>query len=209
MNDSSTHTLIYAAVLGLVCAVLLTGVAEFTRPYAESNRAAERNRNIFGVLGVPYNKDAASDELVALFKKNVAKEKLGNLELFVYAPADVDPSEHCKAVEFAGPGLWGPIKGFLALDAEMKIVRGITFHEQAETPGLGAEIAAEAFRSQFVGKRIEDAAGRPGIRIVRDGADAPNEVDAVTGATMTCDKVEAMLNDVIVRIIKERDRHGR
>jgi len=212
--SDSAHTIIYAATLGLVCAVLLTGVAELTRPYAESNRAAERIRNVFGVLGVEYNEAAASQELVDLYgqyveSKTIREETLGGLPLYVYAPPDVDASKHSRAVEFAGQGLWGPIKGFLALDAELTTIKGITFHEQTETPGLGAEIAGEAFRSQFVGKRIADAAGAPGIRIVRDGADADNEVDAITSATMTCDKVQAMLNDVIARIMKERDRHGR
>ena len=48
----------------------------------------------------------------------------------------------------------------------------------------------------------------PGIRIVRDGASEANEVDAITGATMTCEKVEAMLNATIRRIMKERSSHG-
>ena len=33
-----------------------------------------------------------------------------------------------------------------------------------------------------------------------DGADGPNEVDAVSGATMTSDKVEDMLNRVIAEV---------
>jgi Na+-transporting NADH:ubiquinone oxidoreductase subunit NqrC len=34
-------------------------------------------------------------------------------------------------------------------------------------------------------------------------ASVQNEVDGITGATMTCEKVEGMLNGLIERIVKE------
>ena len=84
------------------------------------------------------------------------------------------------------------------MESDMKTIRGLTFSRQEETPGLGGEIAAPWFRDQFVGKSIVDRAGKPGISI--GGAqDAPNAVDAITGATMTCDKLEAVLNQVAAK----------
>ncbi len=113
------------------------------------------------------------------------------------------------AVPFAGQGLWGPIRGFLALDPDMKTVRGITFYEQEETPGLGGEIASSWFREQFKGKSIASSEGKPGIHIRRGGgASGANEVDAITGATMTCNKLEAIINAVIGQIIEGRAKHG-
>ena len=208
MNDS-LRTLVYAAVLGGVCASLLTGAARFTEPYKKSNARAEEMRNILGVLDVPHDPHASSRELVEVFEKNVRVEQRGELATYVYRSAGLPAAAQVVAVQFAGPGLWGPIKGLLSLDAEMKTIRGITFHEQEETPGLGGEIGAPWFRDQFKGKRIEDAAGRPRIRIRRDGAVGLNEVDAITGATMTCEKVEDMLNRAIEQIVEERTRHGR
>ncbi|MHC4149368.1 MAG: FMN-binding protein [Planctomycetota bacterium] len=35
-----------------------------------------------------------------------------------------------------------------------------------------------------------------------------NEVDAITGATMTCNKVEEILNGVIKTIVEETDSNG-
>ena len=90
----------------------------------------------------------------------------------------------------------------------MKTIRGLTFHEQEETPGLGAEITSEAFRDQFKGKPLVNPEGKPGIRI-RVGASGPNEVDGITGATMTCDKVEALLNMTIEKVVAERERTER
>jgi len=104
-------------------------------------------------------------------------------------------------MHFESKGLWDPIKGFLALDPEKKKITGLTFYEQKETPGLGGEIATEAFRNGFIGKSIYAADGTPGI-IIRVGADesVQNEIDGITGATMTCDKVQEMLNKAIETI---------
>ena len=61
---------------------------------------------------------------------------------------------------------------------------------------------------KFKGKSIIGAGGEPGIHIRRDGAVGRNEVDGITGATMTCDKVQSMLNEVIGRIVKELSENG-
>ena len=85
MKDS-LHTLIYAATLGIVCALLLTGAAEITRPYRESNEKAEEIFYILTVLKVPFDRASSSGELVEVFNKNIRVEGEGALERFVYAP---------------------------------------------------------------------------------------------------------------------------
>lgn len=208
MKDN-LHTLLYAVLLGLTCATALTAVDRFTADRKQANAEAEEMRNILGVLGVPFNSDASSEELVKIYTEKVREEPLGEMKTYAYSSLIDGSKVEVVAVRFAGPGLWGPIKGFLALNMDKETIIGITFYQQEETPGLGGEIVSQAFREQFVGKSIRDIAGKPGIRIRRGGGKGPNEVDAITGATMTCDKVQAMLNDVIERITEERDKDGR
>ena len=214
---SSAYTLLYAAVLGLVCSAMLTGAAMFTKPYRENNKKAERIRNILSVLDIEYDKEASAEALVAIFERNVREEHLGDVETYVSRSEAGEVI--AVAVPFDGPGLWGPIKGIMSLDPNLETIRGITFYEQEETPGLGGEIAVPCtctagsdpkncpawFRHQFTGRRIRDAAGTAGIRIRRDEAAGLNEVDAITGATMTSDKVEAMINTMLQRIAGEVD----
>lgn len=201
---NNIYTLFYAGVLGTVCSLLLTAVASFTAPYQEANAEAEKNRNILGVLQIPYQPGASSQELVKIYKDNVRLEQKGALTMYRYAPPRDSGNEETVAVGFEGPGLWGPVKGFLALDKDMRTIRGVTFYEQEETPGLGGEIAASWFREQFVGKSIIDQAGNPGIIISSSEGEASNKVDAISGATMTCDKVQAMLNEAISSIVEEK-----
>lgn len=201
----NAYTLGYAGVLGAACALLLTGVASFTAPYRNANADADRKRNILAVLQVSFPKNVSSKGLVDIFETNVREEESDNLEIYRYVPGTDSDSKETVAVHFEGPGLWGPIKGFLALDTDMRTIRGITFYEQEETPGLGGEIASDWFRKAFVDKKIVDASGKPGIVIKGGGQkNAVNEVDAISGATMTCDKVEELLNIVIEKIVKEK-----
>jgi len=206
----NAYTLFYAAALGTICALLLTAASSFTAPYKEANREAEIKLNILNVLQVPYPDGATSQELVEVFKENVVQEKLGELEVYRFVPKAGAQGQETIGVAFEGPGLWGGIKGFLALAPDMKTIRGITFYEQEETPGLGGEIAADWFREQFKGKKIVDEKGNVGITIRRGGAKGGiNEVDAITGATMTCDKVEAMLDEISEKIVQESGNNGR
>jgi Na+-transporting NADH:ubiquinone oxidoreductase subunit C len=208
MKDSLSQTIIYAAVLGIACSLFLTGAAVYTKPYIEVNKEAEKIKNILGVLEIPFDEKAPAAELSKIYEQNVKTSQRGELTVYEYSPADGGGEVAAVAMHFDGPGLWGPIRGFLSLGPDMKTIRGVTFYEQEETPGLGGDIVSAEFCSRFGGKSIEDDKGNAGIRFVYKGASATNEVDGISGATITCDKVEDMINAVIEQIIKERDKNG-
>jgi Na+-transporting NADH:ubiquinone oxidoreductase subunit C len=202
----SAYTVFFSAALGTACALLLTAAASFTKPYQEANKLADEARNILEALKVPRQEGASwasapSAEAVEAREEKVKEKKLGDLTTYVY---EVNGQTKATAMRFEGPGLWGPVKGFLALETDMKTIRGMTIYQQEETPGLGGEIGASWFRDQFVGKSILDAGGNPGIIINMATEEAINKVDGISGATMTCDKVQAMLNEAIKRIVEEK-----
>jgi Na+-transporting NADH:ubiquinone oxidoreductase subunit C len=200
----NVYTLFYAAALGSICALLLTAAASFTAPYKKANAEAEEALNVLLALKAPLPANASATQVLKLLEDNVQQKKRGDITMYVYSPPDAAGKVLAVAMRFSGPGLWGPIKGFLALEPDMKTIRGITFYEQEETPGLGGEIAAPWFRDQFVGKSIVAPDGKPGMIIGKPGEQAANKVDAISGATMTCDKVQAMLNEAIKNIVEEK-----
>ena len=72
----------------------------------------------------------------------------------------------------------------------------MNFNHESETPGLGAEIVTEKFRSQFFGKHIRNAAGEVvSVAVLKAGklAEGQEQVDALSGATITCDGVSTMI----------------
>ena len=51
-----------------------------------------------------------------------------------------------------GRGLWSTMYGFMALDRDLKTVRGFTFYEHGETPGLGGEVDNPRWKATWEGK---------------------------------------------------------
>ncbi len=94
-----------------------------------------------------------------------------------------------------GNGLWGAVYANIALADDFNTIVGVTFSHDSETPGLGAEISADAFQSQFAGKQILDEAGEVvSVSVVkRAEVDNPHQVDAISGGTMTSNGVSVML----------------
>jgi Na+-transporting NADH:ubiquinone oxidoreductase subunit C len=201
---NSIYTLFFATLIGLVSAAILTGVGRFAAPYREANEKAEQVRHVMQVLGIPYE-GLSSADLLKKYDQAVKKRTVNGLEFDVYSGGQ--GGKAVTAVHFAGPGLWGPIEGYIALEPDMKTIHGVTFYKQEETPGLGGEIGAQWFQQQFVGKSIVGPDGKPGVQLVKKGQTlADNQVDAITGATLTSDKVQDMLNKLIEQIVNAKER---
>lgn len=204
---NNAYTIIFVICLGIVCGGLLTFANVKLSPYRRANMEAEKVINILDVLGVPFDHASSSQQLLEIFKENIHEKQMGKNTVYVYSR---DEKEIAVAVPFSGSGVWGPIEGFISLNPDLKSIVAVTFHKQEETPGLGGEIASQAFRSQFAGVRIIDANGALGIGIRPPGTLLKeNEVHAVTGATMTSSKVEEMLNRTIKTVLEEVDNNGK
>ena len=91
-----------------------------------------------------------------------------------------------------GTGLWSMMYAFVAVETDGNTVAGITYYDQAETPGLGGEVESPSWRAQFVGKKLFDADHNPAIKIVKGGAPGGSEygVDGLSGATLTGNGVQ-------------------
>ena len=111
----------------------------------------------------------------------------------------------CYVVPVRGVGLWGPIWGYIALSKDCSTIAGTVFDHKAETPGLGAEIATPKFEKRFIGKNILNDKGEfTSILVVKGGIEKiPQDqrihaIDAISGSTITCEGVGAMLKDCLV-----------
>ncbi len=114
-----------------------------------------------------------------------------------------------------GFGLWDAIYGYIALKPDANTVIGISWYDQKETPGLGANISEAPWQNLFPGKRIfqETSGGKTdyktspiGITVVKgkvsevlgDSPKAKSAVDGMAGATLTgngvTDAYKAVLN---------------
>jgi len=89
-----------------------------------------------------------------------------------------------------GKGLWSTMYGLIALDQDLTIVKGFTFYEHGETPGLGGEVDNPAWKRSWIGKKVFDENGRLQIEVIKGKvhpADyrAQFQIDGLSGATLT------------------------
>ncbi len=108
----------------------------------------------------------------------------------VYQVIDIKSGSVSQVVlPIEGLGMWGTIYGFLAIDRDGRTIRGITFYDQKETPGLGGEIANPRWQALWVGRHAYDANWEPKIAVVKGVGGPPEQfphrVDAISGATIT------------------------
>lgn len=88
-----------------------------------------------------------------------------------------------------GKGLWSTLYGFLALDADARTIRGITFYKHGETPGLGGEVDNPRWKALWPGRKAFDDNWSPKIGVKKGQAgpakEDPYNVDGLSGATIT------------------------
>lgn len=117
-------------------------------------------------------------------------------------------------IPVSGFGLWDYIYGYIAIKPNGDDVIGISWYEQKETPGLGANIADAPWQSLFPGKKIfqPDSTGGTdfqtspiGITVVRgkvkdvlgSSPKAESAVDGMAGATLTGNGVTRAYKDTL------------
>ena len=85
----------------------------------------------------------------------------------------------------------------MALEGDLRTIRGLTFYEHKETPGLGGEVDNPRWKALWNGRLAFDDALAPVIQVVKGPAgsvaDAPHSVDGLSGATITSRGVTTLL----------------
>ncbi|WP_251358382.1 Na(+)-translocating NADH-quinone reductase subunit C [Kangiella sp. TOML190] len=93
-----------------------------------------------------------------------------------------------------GKGLFSTLYGFIALDKDLKTVKGIKYYEHGETPGLGGEVENSTWLAKWPGKQALDANGEPVLTLVKSVPSNDTQVDALSGATWTTNGVQNMIH---------------
>ena len=188
-TNSNAYTIIYASIIVVIVAVLLALVSQVLSPRQEANRLLDQQKQILVALNQNYDNTDPAALYLSLVNDTI---DVNGAPVFV---ANIEGNTK-YVLKLHGAGLWGGIGGYLALDADKNTIYGVNFNHESETPGLGAEIVTEKFRTQFIGKHIRNAAGEVvSVAVLKAGkmAEGQEQVDALSGATITCDGVSTMI----------------
>ena len=187
-TNSNVYTIVYAIIIVVIVAVLLAVANQVLRPAQQANEELDRQKQILVAL----NQEIGSNP-AALYRSLVTDTIMVN-DMPVYIATVNGETKHVLLLK--GAGLWGPIGGYLALNDDLNTIFGINFNHESETPGLGGEIVTAKFREPFAGKHIRNAQGEiVSVAVLKKGnqADGQEQVDALSGATITSTGVSDML----------------
>jgi Na+-transporting NADH:ubiquinone oxidoreductase subunit C len=228
-KNSNKYTFIFASVMVVIVAVLLSLAAIGLGPYQAQNVKAEKMQDILSSIGVISDAGQAEklfnqhikEQLVLNskgqpvtngitafdvdLKKELDKVRTGKADeqlfpLFVFKK----DAKLYYVIPVRGKGLWGPIWGYVALEGDRNTVYGASFGHKGETPGLGAEIDTEGFEKQFAGKKILDESGNfVSVKVIKGGAlpEDAHGVDAISGGTITSNGVSEMLKKTLASYV--------
>lgn len=171
---------VFVLVLGSILTTVLVLVSAWTAPVITRNEELSAKSSVLQALRIPYGEA----DLLQAFAENVEEKQLDGRLYYVTRDSDV-------AFPYSGAGLWGPIEGVIALQPDLETLRGVTISRQEETPGLGSRIGEAEYLGQFANKKVAR-----GLKLVPPGRSrADNEIDAITGATLTSVAFVGILND--------------
>lgn len=219
-KQSNLYIIIYASILVIFVAAVLSIVSTSLKSIQEKNVELEKKQNILHSINIISNKKNAE----SLYSKHITssyiinykgkkqegdafiidlkKEKLKPIEqqrLPVYE-SRLDDGSKKLIIPLAGQGLWGPIWGYISFNDDNNTVYGVTFSHESETPGLGAQIATPNFQKQFIGKQIFNANEKfVSIKLIKSKKENKNihQVDAISGGTITSKGLEKMLRNCL------------
>ena len=220
-TNSNAYTIIYSAIMVIIVAFLLAFVYQVLKERQDANVALDKKKQILYSLNIrglndeeatsKYKEVVVSDDILddnSAVVPNDNKDnesngfKLGSADfkegkLAVYT-CKVDGEEK-YVIPVYGMGLWGPISGYVALNGDCQTVYGAYFNHDSETAGLGAEIKdSQAWQEKFIGKKLfAEGSDDIALSVEKNVAHPDNEVDAVTGATLTSNGVRDMLKECL------------
>lgn len=187
MSKESIKNTISLMLITLIAGLLLGAVYEITKePIAKENQRAkeEAYKAVFA--------DAGSFEEINMDTDQVQKE-LDSQGL------DASINEAMKVLDGSGQqlgyvltvtdheGYGGDIQFAMGVQSDGTL-NGISFLSISETAGLGMKAKEDSFRKQFEGKNVDQ------IVYTKNGASADNEIDALSGATITTNAVTNGVN---------------
>lgn len=194
MKDNKiVHDALVLAAFSLVLGLVLGGVYGLTKPAIEAANLKKEQEAFYKVFEtangfntVEYNADDANAMMTeAKYKDTIddvqeALDKDGNVIGYVVTITAKDGSQ-------------GPITLTVGVQND-GTVNGYFILSHSESPGLGDKAAKEEFMSQFKDKKVDS------FVVVKSTPAADNEIEAITGSTITSNAVANACNAAILYV---------
>ena len=213
-TNSNTYTVIYSIILVVVVAAVLAFAAMFLKPTQEANVKKDTIGQILTAATIETEDILGTyqQEIEAAILVDIDGNKVGDLNVEdceVYGTSELKRQIAAEqkslpvyifkngvtVVPCYGAGLWGPIWGYIGFEGDLKTIKAVCFGHKGETPGLGAKIADEpSFAESFIGQQVGSGDILFEVAKPANRQTEMNGVDAISGATITCQALGKTLN---------------
>ena len=213
-TNSNTYTVIYSIILVVIVAAVLAFAAMFLKPTQEANVKKDTISQILTAATIQ------GDDILETYKAEIESAILVDIEGNKVGDLDIESCEvydnsalkrqtiadekalpvyifknGITVVPCYGAGLWGPIWGYIGFEGDLKTIKAVCFGHKGETPGLGAKIADEpSFAASFIGQQVGSGDILFEVAKPANRQTEMNGVDAISGATITCQSLGKTLN---------------
>lgn len=180
---------VFILILGSVLTTALVVVDNFTAPKIKANEEKRLQVNLLKILDIPFDEND-ENSIKKTFTDNVEPITKGELTYYKSKNNDI-------AFPIAGPGAFGPLTGAMAITSDFERLKGVTILSNSETPGLGTRLFEEKYLKNYKDKKIV-----PEFKVVAPGPQKnnDNEVDGITGATLTGVALQNLINNEYKRV---------
>lgn len=181
----TTRMIVVLTLLTMIAGGLLSYWDGITGPRIEAYRLEQLKKAIAEVLPAHENYDQITTDGMTLYVgKNAA-----------------DPTPVGVAFEAIGNGFQGKISIMVGISTDFKTINAIKILEQLETPGLGTKIVVDPSNKQdpfWFPNQFKNLVTLPLIEVVKNIKPSnPNEIMAITGATISSQAIATIINDGI------------
>ncbi len=179
------HMIATLTIIGVISGGILFIVSDWADPLIAANQKAETEKAIFLVHPEGKSYEAVNTKEIESYKVFDEQKNLLGFSLV-----------------HDGNGFQGKIRLMIGLSADLNQVSSIEVLEQVETPGLGNKITEEPFKKQF-----NSLPNTPEIIWVKnEQPDQPNEIQAITGATISSRSVVTIINSGVAKMRELKER---
>jgi len=227
-KNSNSYTFIFAIALVVVVGASLAAISKGLKPQQDKNIAVKKKMDILSAIKIESTRENGADLYEQYIDNDacIVLDNDGNVRQGKVA-FDVDIQKQFRdkklsecdrdyplyigkidgevkyIIPMVGSGLWGPVWGYISINADKETIYGATFDHKTETPGLGAEIKQAFYSNQYAGEKISTGGIYSPIKNVKDGSGSlPGKVDGITGGTITSKGVEEMINRTLQVYVK-------
>jgi len=216
---SNKYTFSFTIIITVIASTLLALASTMLEEIQDYNIDVDKKKNILKCIGINVG-EMSSEKIVEEYDRNIKNiiitkdgkvdknlllddlvssevkstgQQLYNFNNKEYLPIYISSNPSSLIIPISGKGLWSTLYGYIALEKDFNTVKGITFYQHGETPGLGGEVDKLWFQENFIGKKIYDVNDKfVSVEVVKgkvsdiySGNKVNHAVDGISGATIT------------------------